>query len=58
MWSRSEMSEKSIDVALMEKTDLGSVLTLDAGWDDIGSWKSVWKNTKKDKDGNATKEKL
>ena len=50
--------EKSIDVALMEKTDLGSVLTLDAGWDDIGSWKSVWKNSKKDKDGNATKGKV
>ena len=42
----------------MEKTNLGSVLTLDAGWDDIGSWESVWKNTKKDKDGNATKGKV
>ena len=42
-----------IDVAVMEKTDLGSVLTLKAGWDDIGSWESVWKNSIKDQNGNA-----
>ena len=39
--------EKSIDIALMEKTNLGTVLRLDCGWDDIGSWKSVWKIQKK-----------
>ena len=44
---------KPIDIAVMEKTNLGSVLTLKAGWDDIGSWKSVWKNSKKDDFGNA-----
>jgi len=49
---------KSIDTALMEKTNLGSVLTLNAGWDDIGSWQSVWKNSKKDKKGNAIKGKV
>lgn len=49
---------KSIDVAVMEKTKLGSVLTLKAGWDDIGSWKSVWKNSKRDKDGNSIKGKI
>ena len=48
----------SIDCALMEKTNLGSVLTLNAGWDDIGSWKSVWNNSKKDKEGNAIKGKV
>lgn len=31
----------SIDVAIMEKTSIGSVVFLDAGWSDIGSWKSV-----------------
>ena len=30
----------------MEKTSLGTVLRLNCGWDDIGSWKSVWKNLK------------
>ena len=33
----------------MERTKLGSVITLDAGWDDIGNWKSVWKNASKTK---------
>ena len=33
--------KSSIDIALMEKTNLGTVLRLDWGWDDIGSWKSV-----------------
>ena len=49
---------KSIDIALMEKTNLGSVLRLNCGWDDIGSWKSVWKNSKKDKEGNSLKGKI
>ena len=46
---------KSIDIALMEKTKLGSVVRLKCGWDDIGSWKNVWKNSKKDKRGNSLK---
>lgn len=49
---------KSIDIALMEKTNIGSVLRLNCGWDDIGSWKSVWKNSKKDKEGNSLKGKI
>ena len=31
-----------IDIAVMEKTTLGLVISLDAGWSDIGSWKSLW----------------
>ncbi len=42
----------SFDVAVMEKTKDGVVLPLNAGWSDIGSWKSVWENSKKDKDNN------
>ena len=41
-----------IDIAVMEKTNLGFVLALEAGWDDIGSWKSVWENSNKDINGN------
>ena len=41
----------------MEKTNLGTVSNFDAGWDDIGSWKSVWENSKKDKNGNSLKGK-
>ena len=32
----------SIDKAIMEKTNLGFVLPLDAGWSDIGTWHSLW----------------
>ena len=44
----------SIDIAVMEKTTKGTVLPLDAGWSDIGSWDSVWKISKKDKNGNVS----
>ena len=43
----------SIDNAVMEKTDKAIVLPLDAQWSDIGSWKSVWKNSEKDISGNV-----
>ena len=39
----------------MEKTSLGRVVLLDAGWSDIGSWNSIWENSEKDKDGNSKK---
>ena len=48
----------SIDLAIMEKTNLGSVLALDVGWSDIGNWKSVWENSKKDKYNNSFKGKI
>ena len=37
----------SIDIAVMEKTNLGVVLPLNVGWNDIGSWKSLWDISKK-----------
>lgn len=43
------------DIAVMEKTNLGRVVKFDAGWDDIGSWHSIWNNSKKDKNGNMLK---
>mgnify|MGYP001161120287 FL=1 len=42
----------SIDIAVMEKTNLGIVLPLNVGWNDIGSWKSLWDISKKNNDGN------
>tara|TARA_B100000212_G_scaffold317287_1_gene272839 strand:- start:39775 stop:41214 length:1440 start_codon:yes stop_codon:yes gene_type:complete len=48
----------SIDISVMEKTSLGKVLPLDAGWSDIGSWEAVWESSKKDKFGNHTKGKI
>ena len=43
----------SIDIAVFEKTRKAFVLPLDCGWDDIGSWDSLWKLSKKDKNGNS-----
>ncbi len=45
----------SFDVGIMEKTNLGTVLPLDAGWSDIGTWNSVWKVSKKDNNSNYIK---
>ena len=48
----------SIDYAVMEKTKKGIVLAMDVFWSDVGNWKSVWENSKKDKNGNATHGKI
>ncbi len=45
----------SIDIAVMEKTQKGTVLPLSVGWSDIGSWKSVWEASEKDNDCNYIK---
>ena len=44
---------ESIDYAVMEKTDASVVVPMDAGWNDIGSWSSLWDISKKDCNGNA-----
>ena len=43
----------AIDVAVMEKTKSGKVLPLDVGWNDLGSWESVWEDSKKDLNKNT-----
>lgn len=43
----------SIDYAVMEKTTKGKVVSLDAGWSDVGSWSSLWDISQKDADGNV-----
>ena len=48
----------SIDTAVMEKTNKGTVLPLDVGWSDIGSWQAVWESSQKDKDNNFTQGKI
>lgn len=40
----------SIDYAVLER-ETGSVVLMDAGWNDLGSWRSVWQETAKDADG-------
>jgi len=43
----------SIDYAVMEKTDAASVLPVDFGWNDVGSWAALWQVSEHDDDGNA-----
>jgi mannose-1-phosphate guanylyltransferase/mannose-6-phosphate isomerase len=44
---------QSIDYEIMERTCRASVFPVSLDWSDIGSWESLWKVAKKDKDGNA-----
>lgn len=43
----------SIDYAVMEKTAKGAVVPLDAGWNDLGTWDSVWESSAKDDRSNC-----
>ena len=43
----------AIDVAVMEQTQLGSVLPLSAGWSDVGSWSALWETAERDNNGNV-----
>lgn len=45
----------SIDYAVMEKTDRAAVITLDAGWSDIGAWSTLWQVSKQDAQGNVAR---
>ncbi|MEB3184562.1 MAG: mannose-1-phosphate guanylyltransferase/mannose-6-phosphate isomerase [Cyanobacteriota bacterium] len=43
----------AIDVAVMERTGLGTVVPLDAGWSDVGSWNALWESADRDGEGNV-----
>ena len=43
----------SIDYAVMENTNQGAMVALDAQWSDVGSWDAVWKISEKDADNNV-----
>jgi mannose-1-phosphate guanylyltransferase / mannose-6-phosphate isomerase len=46
--------KKSIDYAVMERTQLAAVVPADLGWSDVGSWSAVWDVLDHDGAGNAT----
>ncbi len=56
--SFEKCADISFDIAVMEKTTKGTVIPLNCGWNDIGSWKAVWESSLKDKDGNYSKGKI
>ncbi len=43
----------SIDKAVMEHTNIGTVVALNSGWNDLGNWQSVWEDSSMDKDKNT-----
>ncbi|MFC3153294.1 mannose-1-phosphate guanylyltransferase/mannose-6-phosphate isomerase [Litoribrevibacter euphylliae] len=47
--------EDSIDYAVMENTSDGKVVPMDAGWNDIGAWSSLWEVAEKCENGNHIK---
>jgi mannose-1-phosphate guanylyltransferase len=44
---------KSIDYAVMEKTNNGIVMPFDGSWSDVGSWEALWESKPKDNDNNV-----
>ena len=44
----------SVDCAVMEKTADALVFPMEVGWNDIGSWSSLWDISEKDIDGNVS----
>lgn len=49
----SEVPSESIDYAVMERTANAAVITLDAGWDDVGSWRTLLDIGDQDEHGNV-----
>ena len=45
--------KKSIDYAVMERTDKAAVIAADVGWSDVGLWSTVWRLSEKDESGNS-----
>ncbi|QPI09195.1 mannose-1-phosphate guanylyltransferase/mannose-6-phosphate isomerase [Stutzerimonas stutzeri] len=48
----SACDDESVDYAVMEHTEAGVVVSLDAGWSDLGSWAAIWEVSEHDADGN------
>ena len=42
----------SVDYAVMEKTSAAAMLPIDVGWNDVGTWSSLWDIAPHDKNGN------
>ena len=48
-------TKKSIDYAVMERTDRAAVLEADMGWSDLGTWSSALSFTAHDEAGNSVR---
>ena len=48
------LDSESIDYALMENTEHAAVVPVDIGWNDVGSWSTLWDIGDRDRHGNVT----
>ncbi len=48
-------TKKSIDYAVMEKTDKAALIPADIGWSDVGTWRAVWELSERDEAGNSVR---
>lgn len=46
-------ADESVDYAVMEHTECGAVVALNAGWNDLGSWAAIWDVGQKDAQQNC-----
>jgi mannose-1-phosphate guanylyltransferase/mannose-6-phosphate isomerase len=49
----AQSPSKSIDYAIMERTNKAALVPVSMGWSDIGSWSSLWIANDKDEFGNV-----
>jgi mannose-1-phosphate guanylyltransferase/mannose-6-phosphate isomerase len=47
--------KKSIDYAVMERTEKAAVIPADIGWSDVGTWAAVWELSDRDRKGNSVR---
>lgn len=51
----SRVTPDSFDYAILEKSEKVAVITMDVGWNDLGSWESIYRKSAKDTEGNVTR---
>ena len=54
----SASGSESVDYAVMEKTTSAMAVPLNAQWNDVGSWSSLWDVSEKDGHGNVFKSRV
>ncbi len=47
----AQLSDISIDYAIMERANNLTVVPFDGGWSDLGGWDAVWREAESDQDG-------
>lgn len=51
----ASLEAESVDTAVMENTDRAALVMCDAGWSDVGDWRSLYKKRPKDSEGNSVR---